>query len=234
MKTHRFITTEPFRPGPFELQGRELVHQVVTVLKLHVGEHLILCDGKGNEAEARISSLDAKKRVALEVGPVKKNTHEPTRHVTLYAALLKRENFELVLQKATEIGVAEIVPLVSDRTIKRDFKRDRAEKIIREAVEQSGRGIIPTLYETQSVEEALADASRHDVTLFFDGDAKDSIRDLVRDAARIAVFIGPEGGWSEEEVAFAKKKKVRFSSLGSLTLRGETAAIVATFSAINA
>lgn len=234
MKTHRFIVDESIRQGSTVLRDRELVHQIATVLRLKPGESIVLCDGKGSEANATIESVDTKKSVSLIVGPVRKNQNEPERRVTLYVALLKRENVELVLQKATEIGVTEIVPLKTARTVKLDFKRDRAEKIIREAVEQSGRGVIPALKDVTPFDEALKEATKKDVAVLCDVGATHPVKEVVSNASNIGIFIGPEGGWSDEERRLAEANRVVPVVLAQPTLRGETAAIVAVYAAITA
>jgi 16S rRNA (uracil1498-N3)-methyltransferase len=145
----------------------------------------------------------------------------------LYCAILKRENFELALQKAVEVGVTRIVPVRSHRTVKFNIKRERMAAIIKEAAEQSGRGIIPVLDEPKSFPDAVGDSIHHDGRLFFDVYGSPFEVTTVHTLASVCAFIGPEGGWSDEERAAAKQAGLRSVSLGPLVMRGETAAIVA-------
>ena len=147
----------------------------------------------------------------------------------LYCAILKRENFELVVQKATEIGVREIVPLITQRTVKLDIKEERLRKIITEAAEQSGRGRVPMLRQAMSFADALADAQRNDANFFFDISDVIVEEGAIGDAMRRGLFVGPEGGWSYEEVLAARAAGCHIISLGALTFRAETAAIIASY-----
>jgi len=225
MKVHRFIIDSVLSPGVFDIRDPDLVHQIADVLHLKEGERVILGDGKGREADGTIRAVGSK-AVGVELGPVRETASEPVRRVILYAAIAKRENFEWIAQKATEVGVAEIAPLITDRTVKLDVKRERLEKIIREAAEQSGRGIVPTLHEPMSFKQAIAHAENNQRNFFFD--VSGSAGDMSGDETA-GVFIGPEGGWSEEERTAAKHAGFFIAGLGPLVLRAETAAVVASY-----
>lgn len=223
MRLHRFI-------GPFDFNGKTLsvtdtglINQWKNVLRLKTGDQLILCDGMGREALAQITDAD-KKEVRLAILEIHMPEREPKKELTLYCALLKRENFELVCQKATEIGVARIVPLLTERTVKTGFNKERLEKIILEASEQSGRTTVPELAEPMKFSDAI-DRACGPATILFDltGEKLENTKGISN------IFIGPEGGFSENEVALAKEGDAIIGSLGGLVLRGETAAIAATF-----
>ena len=138
----------------------DLSHQIRDVLKMEAGEVVDLMDGQGMEARAKIISTDG--AVEVEIDSLRHNQSEPTIKVILYCAVLKKENFELVVQKATEVGASEIVPIISERTIKTGLKRDRLQKIVNEAAEQSGRGVVPTIHEAMTFKQALIDCARND------------------------------------------------------------------------
>lgn len=231
MRLHRFI-------GDFDLSQEhlivvdvELAGQLSRVLRLKKGDAIILCDGKGKEATAEISSL-REKSVAFKITDSRQVTIEPSRDVTLYCSILKRENFELVAQKATELGVRTIVPLLCARTVKHEINPKRLVKIMTEASEQSGRGIVPLLGQPLSFTDALVDVKGYDTTFFFDTNGTRDITVPIS-AARVAAFVGPEGGWDESEVVRAREVRFSIISLSSLTLRAETAAIVAVFSLVH-
>lgn len=233
MRLHRFIGQFDCTGDHIEITDPGIVNQVVRVLRLGIGNQLIVSNGAGAECVCEIAER-YKDRLVVSVVERRTNVNEPAIASVLYCAILKRENFELVVQKATEIGIAEIVPLITERTVKLDIKEDRLQKIIMEAAEQSGRGRLPILHAPMQFTDALADAKRNAVNLFFDLSdvAVDSI-DL-NEARSRGVFIGPEGGWTEKETAAARATGCLIVSLGALTLRAETAAIVASYLATRA
>src|SRR3989338_7997573 len=171
MKQHRFIGKFNIVPGIFKISDFELVNQIRNVLKLKVGEKVILCDGNNKEGVAEIKGY-GKNLVEVEIQEISVNQNEPERNVVLYCSILKKENFELVVQKATEIGVKEIVPIITARTVKLDIRKDRLEKIIKEASEQSGRGIVPVLRDPINFEKAVANVSKNYLNFFFDQSGK--------------------------------------------------------------
>lgn len=228
MKRHRFYF-EGILDGVTVLSTGDLVHQIIRVLKLKAGEEIVLWNGDGNEYVFALEKIGAKD-IRGRVVRVEKNDREPDVYGVLYCAILKRENFELVAQKATEVGVSEIVPLVSGRTVKTHINNDRLGKIILEAAEQSGRARIPVLCDAMSFNEALKRAGQDELSYFFDcGEGLQPERADDLQQKKVGVFIGPEGGWTDDERKSAKEAGFIFSSLGPLTLRGETAAIIASY-----
>jgi len=173
-----------------------------------------------------------KKYVELELGEIIQNKNELDVEIYLYCAILKRENFELVAQKTTELGVSKIIPIITDRTVKQGLKIDRLEKIIREAAEQSGRGRLPDLSEAVEL-ESIMENELEGVNVFFHVaeihtprreytpplsrgelplDHKDEEMSIClpikKDSGghqRINLFVGPEGGWSKKEIEIAEK-----------------------------
>jgi len=228
MKVHRFLVDAALlKIGSQEVHDPDILHQWKDVLRLEEGDDVVLFDGKGNEARATISSTQ-RGFVVVEVAAVE-SAARSGRDVVLYAALLKRENAELVLQKATEIGVTRIVPLITARTVKLGFKMDRAQKIVREAAEQCGRADVPVVDEPMRFAGALAGAQGHQAFLHTSG-ASLPLRKL---EAVDGLWVGPEGGWTDEEAAAARSAGCDLASLGPLTLRAETAAIVAAYLAVH-
>jgi len=248
MRRHRFYLEE-FRNNTTDITTPEFVHQIARVLKLKAGEEIVVWNGDGHDYVFGIEKVSAKD-ICGRVARVEKNDRESAVSVTLYCAILKRENFELVCQKATEVGVSMIVPLLTERTVKTNINNERLKKIIKEATEQSGRACIPALCDTMSFAEALEQAQTSDANYFFDTAADvisnemrnpDAVSRKRRDPSaqglgmteKVNIFIGPEGGWSDAERDGAQKAGLEFRSLGSLTLRAETAAIVASYEAVN-
>lgn len=230
MRLHRFIINTDLNGGKIRLTDPNLINQMRNVLRLSAGDKVSLADGRGKEALAQVSTL--RKGIAeLEIEKIYENKNESDKSVILYCSVLKRENFELVVQKATEVGVKEIFPIVTKRTIKLNIKMGRLGKIMKEAAEQSGRAVIPKLNEPIRFEDAVEHAKKNNLNLFFDisGSSIKGFLHTIESRKHIGVFIGPEGGWEEEEIKIAKKNKFKVASLGKLTLRSETAAIIVSY-----
>ena len=227
MKTHRFIGRYQLATGTVRIDDDALAHQMRSVLKLAPGEIVIIGDGSGSEATCKILRYDAG-AVIVEGISIGHNANELPGRTTLYCSVLKSDHFELAAQKATEVGVSEIVPIISDRTVKSNIRIDRVQKIVREAAELAGRGLIPVVREVVPMESVLTEASHNDVNLFFDasGTLFSGVPKTVRHAG---IWIGPEGGWHQKELEMAHELGMRVVSLGPLILRAETAVIVATY-----
>src|SRR3989338_3106924 len=228
--SYRFI-------GDFDLskifirsEDRELLHQLSHVLRLHEGDHIFIGDGKWTEALCEITSLE-KDWAEFKVIETSENERELSHTIILYCSILKRDNFELVVQKATEVGIKEIAPILLKRTVKLGLDKERLSDIVREAAEQSGRGFLPVLHEPMDFEGAIEHAKENEINLFFDvnGEGFEVDRLRVSSGGRLGIFIGPEGGWDQEEIKRAHESKFKLVSLGALTLRAETAAIVASY-----
>ena len=219
MRLHRFIIKDP-----------ELLHQWREVLRLRAGEQVVLADGAGTEVRAEIKTL-AKDHAELE--PLGELTTKPEsgRQVTLYCAVLKSDHFELVAQKATEIGVTAIQPIITIRTVKTSLRLGRLEKIIKKAAEQSSRTTLPQISEPMSFEEAISEASKHEQNYFLDPATEQNFKTIK--AHDVAIWIGPEGGWTAEELA-KSKEFAKAVSISPFVLRAETAAIVASYLTLHA
>lgn len=237
MKLHRFIGNYDLSRNEVEITDTETTKQIRAVLRLEEGDKLILCDGKGSEIEAKITSLSHIKIICSIEKSLE--TNEPERKVSLYIAILKKENFELAVQKAVECGVTKIIPVIAERTVKTGLNFARLEKIIREASEQCGRSFVPTLLETLNLKEALEDGKNNDEKIIFTPSLANDRVHLAekeytpnKNAKTTSIFIGPEGGFTEKEIILAQESGYTTASLGALTLRGETAGIVATYRAV--
>ena len=231
MRSYRFIGNFNFSENSIKIIEPDSINQIRNVLRFEVGDKLILSDGKMNEVLAEIEEM-RKDFISVKILEVRLNKNEPQKKVVLYCAILKRENFELVAQKATEVGIREIVPMICQRTVKFGLKEDRLKKIIKETAEQSGRGIVPILGQTISFDKAIDQARNNDFNLFFDARGEDfsKVISAMGQTKKNGVFIGPEGGWEEKEIEIARSiENFKIVSLGNLTLRAETAAIVASY-----
>ncbi len=218
MKIHRFIG---------RIEDKEISRQIRDILRLKAGESVILSDGQGNDELVEITGMS--KEITYKVVKKLEKTG-PERKVSLYLSILKKENFELAVQKAVECGVSSIIPIITERTVKTGLNTERLEKIIREASEQSGRSIVPSLSPILNFKDALVEASDSDEKIIFhlvEAGYKPN-----KEAKNISILVGPEGGFTEKEIELAKSFGFTPASLGNLTLRGETAAMVGTYRAV--
>jgi 16S rRNA (uracil1498-N3)-methyltransferase len=156
----------------------------------------------------------------VELSPLAKR---PRRDVYLLWSLLKKDKNDWVLQKCTEIGVGHFMPVLTSRTEKTGFDVERANKIVIEAAEQCGRSDIPTVHDVQDLRQAIESLKDHVPVYVCDERSEEAI---IHDGP-VAVVIGPEGGWDEAEIEWFMAQKLHHVVLGSLTLRAETASVVA-------
>jgi 16S rRNA (uracil1498-N3)-methyltransferase len=209
---------------------REKVHRIRDVLRLKKGDRIVLLDNSGKEYTCTIEE-PAQKRVKLKIEKTKEK-EETQGGLHLYPALIKKNRFESILEKCTEIGVKSFTPLLSERT-ETEFSSipSRWEKIAREAAEQSERFFLPEINRILPYKKALTDLSEKASVLVFSRKAKHSnlseIKDNLKEGSEIHLFLGPEGGFTGEEVDFGQGKGAKLVSFGSRPLRAETAAIVA-------
>lgn len=219
---HRFLISPIASPGArVTLTGDE--HHHARVARVRDGEGIELFDGQGHAAAARVISVGHDETVVEVLEPIE--SRESPLRLRLAMALIHPDLFELVLQKATELGVAAIMPILTERTEVRAErvrgKAERWEKIILEAVKQCGRATIPRLDPLTDFEQAIqVDGPR----LLFDADAPPR---PASSAANATLFIGPQGGWSEAEIRAAIDCGASIERLGPRRLRAETAAIAA-------
>jgi 16S rRNA (uracil1498-N3)-methyltransferase len=214
--------------------GGEAHRYLTRALRLAPGAEVTLFDGLGHQALATIVGIDAEK-VTFRVGELIEGTAADRPQLTLILALLKGEKMDLVVQKATELGVAAIVPAATDRSVVR-LEAERAtgraarwRKIAAEAARQCGRADVPRVDEPITLSAALAGApeSGPRILLHGGGSTGRPLRELLEPAAQVTLAVGPEGGFSETEVATAQAQGFAIAGVGPLVLRAETAAIAA-------
>jgi len=221
MKLHRFIGDFNLTADSLFPEEKELIHQLKSVLKIKQGEKIILCDGKGQEASFSVM-FQEKGFVFYREGDIVP-AWMPLKKLTLCLAILKKENFELVVQKATELGIARIIPVLSERTVKTNLNMARITKIAKEAAEQSGRGDVPEILGIFSFKECLA--LEGNKVILQPTCKNKSVFNLNAEI----IFVGPEGGWTDEEILSAKQAGASCVSFGPMIMRAETAAIIASF-----
>jgi 16S rRNA (uracil1498-N3)-methyltransferase len=223
----RFFCTEPIQPNStFALDAR--IAQHVRVLRLREGEAIVLFDGRGGETPAMLTQIGKREVLATASAHVAIE-REMHRSVTLYPSLIANDRIDWLVQKATELGVAEIQPVYTERSqrIPGDVEK-RAEHwrgVTIAACEQCGRNQIPKIRAPITFSNALAALGDQSVILL---DAEGSAdKSPSTTAASSAVFIGPEGGFSPSELDELRKRCDHRLRLGPTILRAETAAIAA-------
>jgi len=220
-----FVPKDNIKDDLAIIDGEEYVH-VTKVMRYKVGYKLILSNGDGYDYHAVISSIDNKK-VVCKIEEAVFNERELNTKISLYLGIIKSEKLDFALQKAVELGVREITPVISEYTSEKSFKEDRALRIIVEACKQCGRAIVPTLNRPVTFEQAIKSA-KGDILLAYEKETDVKARDLFSSLSQeVSLFIGSEGGYSQKEIELAKSLNAKTFTLGKRILRTETAVISA-------
>jgi 16S rRNA (uracil1498-N3)-methyltransferase len=213
-------------------------HYLGTVLRLRKGEQVTVFNGRGDERLATIDRLD-RERAELRLGARLEALPEPALEMTLIQALVKNDAMDLIVQKATELGVSRIYAVKTDHSVVRldatraERRLDHWQKIARSACEQSGRHSPPTIEACASLDACFARLSEDTLKIAFDPYAPRAGQALPSGIAKVCLLVGPEGGWSAADRAEISAARFRAYRLGPRTLRAETAAIAAcTFAAL--
>lgn len=220
----------PDRPAPIEL-GADHYHYYIDVLRLTTGCEITLFDSAGREAVCRIVRISPK-RLDVEILRLSKVNREASRSITLAFALPKGEKPDLVLQKATELGVSRFVIFLAERSVSRPAadrltkKIERWEKIVTFAVTQCGRTSLPRIVFHENLQSALVELDS-ELKLLFKPGAASLKKYLVDPPPSVSLLIGPEGGLTDQEMEMATDNGFMSVSFGKRILRAETAAIAA-------
>jgi 16S rRNA (uracil1498-N3)-methyltransferase len=226
---HRFLVPGDLLLGDSATLEGATARQISVVLRLRPGERVTLIDGQGSEAECVLTAV-SQRQATIQVLDRTRSTAEPALRIHLYPALLRGPRFELVLQKATELGVSAITPVLAERSVARpagDAAPERWKSIVREAVEQSGRGRLPALQAPIAFQTACTQARQADLALCCSEHGGVELRTLYAQGVprTLAVLIGPEGGLTPGEVEGACQAGLQAVTLGPRILRAETAAM---------
>ena len=227
----RIFLNEVSLPGPPVTLKDEKAHYLFSVLRCKTGDRLIVTDEKACSYTAQILSA-SKKEVIIDItGDYSLHTESPL-HITLIQGLLKGEKMDFVIQKTTELGVNAIIPVITERSQLRETRKHaRWNKIAEEASRQSGRTRIPEISEHYSFMDIFhipGLISGKGIIFWEEGGEKlSTVTGNLQHTDKIFLFIGPEGGFSEQEVLIAAEKGFAVATLGSRTLRAETASITA-------
>ena len=229
-----FFQKNDISRGQVQLFGEDEKH-IKTVLRAREGEEITLCDGEGMDYQCRIASLE--RGVLLDILSQEVCETEPRTKITLYQGLPKADKMELIIQKCVELGVDRIVAVSTERAIvkldKKEAKKlERWQKIAEAAAKQSGRGKIPEIgQQVLKFKEAVAEAKELDGAIIpYEREQETGIRQFVQNfkGESVGVFIGPEGGFADEEIALAQENGITPITLGKRILRTETAGMTTT------
>ena len=217
------------------IEGSDVNH-IKNVLRMKVGEAMILCDGQGTDYHCTIDTL-SNDFIQAKVVEVEDTQTELPAKIYLFQGLPKKDKMELIIQKAVELGVYQIVPVMMKRSVvklddkkKEQKKLERWQSIATSAAKQSGRGIIPEVVPVMSYKEAIAMAKEmeYKVLPFEHAEGMEETKKIIKEVQgkkTVAVFIGPEGGFEDDEVAYAMEAGIKPITLGKRILRTETAGL---------
>lgn len=215
-----------------EIKDKEEIHHIRDVMRLEAGASVDVFDGISVQYMGNIVYIDKNiVRIKIEESIAVENALACK--VTLYQAIPKKSKIDFIIEKAVELGVERIVPIATERTIpflkkNRDSKKERWVRIVKAASKQSGRVMLPNVSNVMDFNNALIEAVNMDLVIFAALDKKAKPLRLLLSGVNpstVAVFIGPEGDFSEKEIQMAKDKGCEICSLGALVLKVETAAI---------
>lgn len=231
---HFFVTPDQVKEENIYIEGSDVNH-MKNVLRMRVGEEALISDGNNRTYRCAVQEYEEGTAVLriLERGLV--DTELPS-HIYLFQALPKQDKMELIVQKAVELGVYQVIPVATKRcVVKLDEKKaakkvDRWQQIAESAAKQAGRGYVPEVHPVMNYREALEYAGNLDVVLI-PYELADGMRETkqiiesIKPGQTIGIFIGPEGGFEQEEVEKAVVSGAKAITLGRRILRTETAGL---------
>jgi 16S rRNA (uracil1498-N3)-methyltransferase len=237
---HRFFVPPEWISGSRVTLRAPVAYQIQRVLRLYEGDRILVLDNSGWEREVEIDAVQRNKVTGRVVGK-RQAQGEPRAKITLYQSLLRSKKFEWVLQKGTELGVVQFVPLIASRCVVGALqgvgqkKQERWARIISEAAEQSRRGRLPNLLPAIMFDRACEQAQKLGGLLIipWEKERTTTLKQVLHQPNSegqerpytLNVLVGPEGGFTEEEVALARRYGAQAVTLGPRILRAETAAV---------
>lgn len=213
------------------LEGESARH-IAKSLRMKVGDMLTVTDGQGNDYGCQIDNI-TKETVTLKVCYKQASQSEPDCKVTIYQGVPKGTKFEDIVQKSVELGVYKIVPTLTKRCVSRPDEKGAAKKNVRyqkialEAAQQSGRGIVPEIASQLTLKQAIANDDSELKILFYEGGGSPLKNIVTRDVKSVSVYIGPEGGFDDDEVELLLNNSAVKATLGKRILRTQTAPVAA-------
>lgn len=235
---HRFYTApDQIRNEIAVITGPDVNH-IKNVLRMRPGEEIIICNGQGKDCYCIINKV-SDTEITADIREIQATKAELKPRITLFQGMPKKDKMELIIQKAVELGVYEIVPVMTKRVVvkledkkKEEKKLERWQSIAQSAAKQSGRGIIPMVRPVQTFQAAIREAGNMGLAIIpYENEMgmkkTRALMSTLNHYDTIGVFIGPEGGFEESEIEAAKGNNITPVSLGNRILRTETAGLAA-------
>ena len=219
----RLFVPDDLTPGTFVFLSESHIHYLRNVMRRQIGDEVVLFNGRNGEWQSTLKTLNKKAGICLPHTQLRHQ--EPLKKRILCPALIKKENMDLVLQKATELGVSDIFPVISERTVVSRFNSDRAQSLVVEASEQSERLTVPTIHQPQKIGDVLNQLPSDVISVCLS--ERGMTTTPLSAGKNYAFFVGPEGGWTPKEIDLFTQRNVSFWHMGTTILRAETASIAA-------
>ncbi|MDO5396676.1 MAG: 16S rRNA (uracil(1498)-N(3))-methyltransferase [bacterium] len=227
-----FVPKENIHGNTIVINSGDVSH-ITRVLRMGIGDTLLLCDGKGFDYNAEIIETNSKE-VICRITEARKSSTEPNIEVILFQGLPKASKMEYIIQKTTELGISRIVPCKLSRCVvklensKAELKKtERWQKIAESAAKQSGRGIVPDIAPVASIDAAIAQLKECDIAFApYECEEMQSLKAVltsVEKPSKIGFIIGPEGGFDISEIEKLRAAGIKTVTLGKRILRTETA-----------
>lgn len=226
-----FVPSDRINGNKAVIEGSD-AHYLKNVHRLDKGGNFIICDMQRTEYNAVITAVTGN-AVEAELSDQRKSETESGKEIHLYQALAKGDKFEFIIQKAVELGVSSVTPVLAERCISRPDNKTMPKKVQRyngialSAAMQSGRGIVPAVNDSVSFEKAVFDMKKADFYFAcYEGESEKKLKDYIvqlEKSSSVSFYIGPEGGVSNSEYDLLVSEKIPLVSLGGRILRTETA-----------
>lgn len=230
-----FVDQSQITCEEIEIVGEDVNH-IKNVMRMHLGEEITINDRQGHDYECIISNISVD-RIKCSIKQVNASQNEPLVHTCLFQSLVKGEKMDFIIQKSVEIGVSHIIPISTERCVVKVDDRKRLEskigrwnKISESAAKQSGRGMVPTVSMPLCFDKAIKYASENlgKSCIPYEKENNIKLKSFLKSSScsSIGIFIGPEGGFTEQEIKLAVSYNIEPVTLGRRILRSETAGMV--------
>lgn len=230
-----FVENSQIKENTIAISGEDYQH-LKKVLRVQKGDTVTVCCNK-TDYTVQVEEIGTSS-ISTVIIERKANLTEPEVEVTLYQGLPKSDKMELIIQKCVELGIRRIVPVITDRCVSRinsdkdsENKLSRWQKISMEAAKQCNRGIVPEIGRPLKFNQAIDQAAGNGLSLIpYEKESAVTFRDILAETSNtknVSIFIGPEGGFTEQEIQLAENSGIRKMTLGPRILRTETAGLVA-------
>jgi len=232
---HRFYFNEVDKDSEFIEFSGEISHQIINVLRMKSNDLVEVFNGEGLNAITKINVESSGTKVIAKVIS-QKNVLESNLKIDVYQSIIKSSKLELTIEKLTELGISSFTPIITERSQKKDIislsdnKINRLKKISIESAEQSGKSFVPEIRNIEKFANLLMDKNLSNPFLFYENnEGSESLNDIDLNEykdSNLSIFIGPVGGFSENEINLSRDSGFRIVNIGDTILKSDTAAIV--------